>query len=230
MRLIASANSLTSSPKSVANNVLTDDVEREVHHVDGDVTLLPVAPTVSDIDPFMDDRIRIFRNSLPMKCGLCHLPLGAMLGPFSRNHAFSQQHLRTTDRALLYKIIVLHNQDFANVIGVVQKQNMVPTDLVMRDVAVFLRQVLKENNGISRAKAAECEPKQVSLKTSRKSVRPLIAIPTHLVLSCGCHYNQFKRSIGFSGTRRTQGRRAFLLATNLIALVKPEMTLANGGL
>ena len=133
-------------------------------------------------------------------------------------------------RALLYKIVVLHNQDFANVIGVIQKQNMVPTDLVMRDVAVFLRQVLKENNGISRAKAAESEPKQVSLKTPRKSVRPFTAIPTHLVLNCACHYNQFKRSIGFSGTRRTQGRRVFLFATNLIALVKPEMTLANGGL
>ena len=165
-----------------------------------------------------------------MECGLCHLPLGAMLRAFRRDHAFAQQHLRALDRALLYEIVVLHHQDFANVIGVIQKDDVVPADLVMRDVAVFSAPGAGRGGWDWQGESGGIRAKASFVENLAEIGKAPFAIPTHLVLSCGCHYNQFKRSIGFSGARRTQGRRAFLLATNLIALVKPEMTLANGGL
>ena len=66
------------------------------------------------------------------------LPLRAMLSPLAGDHAFSQQHLAAADRALLHKVIVLHDQYFADIFGIVQKNNVVPPDLVMGDIAVLL--------------------------------------------------------------------------------------------
>jgi hypothetical protein len=55
---------------------------------------------------------------------------------------------------------------------------VVPPDLVVRDVAVFLRQMLEKEDWIRGSEPAERKPKEVSLKTRREVI---LAAPGHLV-------------------------------------------------
>jgi hypothetical protein len=47
---------------------------------------------------------------------------------------------------------------------------MVPADFVVRNVAIFIGEMLKERNGIRRAKSAKGKPQKIPLKTGRKAV------------------------------------------------------------
>src|SRR5205814_510364 len=71
---------------------------------------------------------------------------------------------------LLDEVIVLHDEHFPDVVGMIQEKDVVPSDFVMRDVAIFVREVLEQKNRIRRAKTAKGKPKQISLKTGRKAV------------------------------------------------------------
>ena len=73
-----------------------------------------------------------------MKRRLRHLPLHAVLSAFGGDHAFAQQHLRAPDCALFDEVVVLHDQNFADVIGMIQEDDVIPSDLVVSDVAVFV--------------------------------------------------------------------------------------------
>lgn len=78
-----------------------------------------------------------------MKRWLSDLPLRAVLSGLAGDHALTQQHFCALNRALLDEVVVLNYEHFANVVGVIQENDMIPPDLVVRDVAVFLRQVLE---------------------------------------------------------------------------------------
>ena len=143
MRLMASASSSTSSPKIGGKQRLRDDVEREMHHVDGDVALLAGPPAVAQASCLLDDCACVFRDALAMKRGLRHLPLRAVLSAFAGDHALAEQHFCALDRAFLDEVIVLHHEHFANVVGMIQEDDVIPPDLVVGDVAVFLSQVLE---------------------------------------------------------------------------------------
>ncbi len=105
-----------------------------------------------------------------MKRRLRHLPLRAMLSALAGDHAFAEQHLAAADRPLLHKVVVLHHQHFADVFGIVQEDNVIPPDLVVRDVAVFLNQMLKQENRVGGTKPAPGKPQQIALKPGRKAV------------------------------------------------------------
>ena len=141
-----------------------------MHHVDGNIPLFAVPPLIPDPRRFPHHRVRVFRYALPMKCRLRDLPLRAMLSSFAGDHSLAQQHLAAAHRPLLHKIVVLHHQHFADVVGVIQEDDMVPPDLVMRDVAVFLNEMLEQKNRIGRTKPAPGEPQQIALKAGRKAV------------------------------------------------------------
>src|SRR5579864_2730037 len=63
----------------------------------------------------------------------------------------------------------------------IQEDDVVPPDLVVRDVAVGVGQVLKQRDGIRRTKSSPGKPDQIPLKPRRKAVSsgsrlpPLIA-------------------------------------------------------
>jgi hypothetical protein len=88
-----------------------------------------------------------------MKGRLRCLALRAVLSAFAGDHARTQQHFRALHGALLDEVIVLHHKNFADVVGVVQEDDVIPADLVVRDVAIFPGQMLKQKNRIRRAKA-----------------------------------------------------------------------------
>jgi hypothetical protein len=52
----------------------------------------------------------------------------------------------------------------------IQKNDVVMPQLVMRDVAVSVSQMLKEKNRIRRTEFAEHQPEKISLQSGRKAV------------------------------------------------------------
>ncbi len=63
------------------------------------------------------------------------------------------------NRTFLNEVFVLHDEHFANVVGVIEEYDVIPPDLVVSDVAILVGQVLKQEDGIGRAKPAESKPK-----------------------------------------------------------------------
>jgi hypothetical protein len=70
----------------------------------------------------------------------------------------------------------------------IQEDNMVPADLVVGDVSVFLSQMLEEKDGIRRTKPAERKPEQIALEAGREVVTrgPAVTL-SHFVSSGRCH-------------------------------------------
>src|ERR1700722_10534245 len=127
-----------------------------------------------------------------------------MLRAVAGNHALAQQHFCALHRALLGEIFVLYYEHFAEVVGVVQEDDVVPSNLVMRDVAVFLGQVLKEQDRIRGAESAERKPQEISLEAGRKAVldRAPHVVPRNIVSGGSCHRSSVLREgIGEEQTR-----------------------------
>jgi hypothetical protein len=150
MRLIASASS--------------------VHHVDGDVALLAGFPRIPHAHGFARHRSRILGDALTVECRLGNLPLHPVVGTFGGDHPFAEQHLRAPHGSLFDEVIVLHNKHFADVVRMIQEDNVVPPDFVMRNVVILVSQVLEQRDRIRRTKLAPRNPKQVALESVRESV------------------------------------------------------------
>ena len=168
MRLMALASSSTSSRRSVANSVCATTLRVRCIMSMAMSRCSPGSPLVAHADCLADHRAGVFRNALAMKGGLRNLALGAMLSAFAGDHALAQQHLRALDRAFLDEVFVLHDEHFANVVGVIQKDDVIPSDFVVRDVAVFPSQVLKQQDGIRRPKSAKANQKRFRWKPGGK--------------------------------------------------------------
>src|ERR1700733_866388 len=128
-----------------------------------------------------------------MKRRLRHLALRAVLSALARDHARgAQQHFRTLHGAFFDEVLVLHHEHFANVVGMIQEDDVIPPDLVVGDIAIPLRQVLKQQNGIRGTKSAERKPEEIPLETGRKAVLhgPAHLIPGNAVPGCSCHFCQ----------------------------------------
>ena len=71
----------------------------------------------------------------------------------------------------------------------VQKNDVMPSNFVVRDVAVFLGQVLKQQDRIRRTKLAEREPEEVPLEAGRKAIRggPGRIVVGQIIPGRGCH-------------------------------------------
>ena len=82
-----------------------------------------------------------------MECWVCRQALGAVCSPFTGDHPFAEQHLGTLHRAFFDEIVVLYDQHFADVLRMIQENNVVRTDLVVRNIAVGLGEMLKEKMG-----------------------------------------------------------------------------------
>src|SRR5262249_4642631 len=120
---------------------------------------------------FFHHRARILLNTLAVKRRLRDLPLSAMLRAFACNHAFAEQHFAALHRAFFYEVVVLDYQNFADIVRMVQKDDVVPTAFVVCDVSIVIDEVLKESNRIGWAKSAEGKPEKIALKARRKTVR-----------------------------------------------------------
>ena len=122
----------------------------------------------------------VLRNALAMERRLRHLALLAMLRAFGGDHAFAQQHLRAPHGAFFDEIVVLHHQHFADVVRMIQEDDVIPSDLVVRDVAVGVGQVLEQQDGIRGAKPAEGKPEEITLEAGREAVSRVLAAPPML--------------------------------------------------
>jgi hypothetical protein len=113
-------------------------------------------------------------------------------GPLCSNHALAQQHLAALHRPFLDEVVILHYQHFPDVLGMVQKNNMVASEFVMRDVAVGFGEMLKQKDRIDRAEFAKRVPEKIALKTGRKAVFPFFPKRFLRFMPCrGTHSVQF---------------------------------------
>ena len=115
----------------------------------------------------------------------------------------------------------------------VQEDDVIPSDLVMGNVAVGLRQMLEKNDGILRAEFAQGEPEQVALETMREAIRAWFrGWITNMILYGGCHglslvghaaaqESGYRSEIKFSwmNLQNILSKRVTFISTNLI-LVK----------
>ena len=138
-----------------------------------------------------------------MECRLGHLPLGAMLSTFCGNHALAQQHFRALNRPLFDEVVVLNHKHFADVIGMVQENDVMPPNFVVRDVAILPSEVLKEQNRIGGTELAKREPEQISLEAGRKAVltRHGHIVPRHIIPGRSCHPVSLLRGLELWGER-----------------------------
>jgi hypothetical protein len=67
---------------------------------------------------------------------------------------------------------------------VIQEDDVMPADFVVGNVAVFLSQVLKQQDRIRRAELAERKPEEVPLETGREAV---LGGPGRFVSGGSCH-------------------------------------------
>ncbi len=141
-----------------------------MHHVHCDVAPLAVSPRIAHADRLFHDYTAVFRNALLVERGLSRQPLRSMRRAFAGDHALAEQHFGPLHRAFFYEIVVLYHQHFANVFGMVQKNNVMMAEFVVRDVAIGLGEMLKQQDGIGRLKLPEGEPEQVALKAGREAV------------------------------------------------------------
>ena len=139
MRLMALASSSTSSRKSVANSVCATTLRVRCIMSMAMSRCSPWRQRSRMRTASLNHRACVFRDALAMKGRLRHLALRAMLRAFAGDHALAQQHLGALHRALLDEVVVLHDEHFADVVGMIQKDDVIPSDLVVSDVAIFAR-------------------------------------------------------------------------------------------
>src|SRR5208282_1993216 len=107
---------------------------------------------------------------LAMEGRLRRLALGAVLRTLAGNHALAQQHPGAAHCAFLDEIVVLHHQNFANVVGMIEEDDVVPSDFVVRNVAVVVGEVLEKKNRIGGPKSAEGKQEKIALKAGWEAV------------------------------------------------------------
>jgi hypothetical protein len=111
-----------------------------------------------------------------MKSRLCHLSLLPMCSSVDRNHALSEEQLRATLGALLNKVGVLHDEDFPDVLWVVDEDDVTATNFVMGYVPELGRQVLEVVDGINKPPPAQNVPRQIVRHPRWKPVTTLAGI------------------------------------------------------
>jgi hypothetical protein len=81
----------------------------------------------------------------------------------------------------------------------VQENDVMPPDFVVRDVAILPSEVLKEQNRIGGTELAKCEPEQISLEAGRKAVldRPGLIVPRYTIPGRRCHPVSLLRGLEF---------------------------------
>jgi hypothetical protein len=89
---------------------------------------------------------------------------------FAGNHAFAEQHFGALHGSFFYEVVVLHHQHLADVLGIIEKNDMVRTDLVVGDIAVSIGEVLKKKNRICRTELSQRKPQQIAPHAGRKMV------------------------------------------------------------
>ena len=57
--------------------------------------------------------------------------------------------------------LLIRDEHIANQIGVIEEEEMLRSDLVVSDVAILIREMLKEEDWISRAELAKCKPDEI---------------------------------------------------------------------
>ena len=130
-----------------------------------------------------------------MKCRLCRLPLCTMHAAFAGDHSFTQQELRALYGPLLDEVVVLVDQDLADVIGIVEEDDILAANAVMRNIAIVVHESVKKRDRLDRVQLTHDLPYQVALRSRWKNV---VTPPNQDRLCTGNRQGVAKCQAGFS--------------------------------
>src|SRR5579871_155038 len=148
-----------------------DDLEREGHHGGANVDGLAGLPLVAMGGGADDDLVAVGGDALAMKGWRGDAALTDVDGVVGGDEAFAEEDLHAADGALFDEGGGLSDEDFANVVGVVNEDDRRAHEAVVGDVAISAEKVLEEENG-----AAKFDPGLVgvegegALKAGREAV------------------------------------------------------------
>src|SRR5512146_2028511 len=105
-----------------------------------------------------------------MEGGLRDLALLAMSGAGGGDHAFAEQQLGASLGALFHEVGGLHDEDFADVLGIIEKNDVLASDPVVANVAVPVDEVLEVTDGVRQSPPPESLPGEVLRHSGWKAV------------------------------------------------------------
>ena len=147
------------------------DFERELHHRGGYIELLSFAPALAHRGCTVDHRVGVGLDALAMECRCCDSALAHVELAFAGYQPFAEQDLHSLLRALFDEGRGLGDEDFADQIRIVDKDDVAAAEFVVRDVAVFAYKVLEQQDGIARfEEAVEEIERQIAREAGGKSI------------------------------------------------------------
>jgi len=162
------------------NDLILRDVRRGGrdgrHALRADVDGLSRNPGGTAQQSALRHHVAIGSDALAMKGGRSDAPLAHVEAALAGDEAFAQQDLHAALGALFDEGGGLGDQDLADQLWIIDENDVVGAELVMRNNTVLTDQVLKQQDRVPRAeKAAEQIQRQVALKSRRKSIVCLFA-------------------------------------------------------
>ena len=150
-----------------------DDLEGELHHLRADVDGLAGVPACAAQRGALGHDIGIGGDALAMEGRRGDAPLAHVEGALAGDEAFAEQDLHAALGALLDHLLRMVDQDFADEVGMVDEDDVLPAQLVVRDAAVGGGEVFEEQDGVRRLEEAAAEiEEQIERKAGRIAIPP----------------------------------------------------------
>src|SRR5262245_40864949 len=93
--------------------------------------------------------------ALPVEGRLGECALRLVEFSLACDQSFPDQHLHALDRAFLDETVVLNDQYFANIVGIVEYNDVSAVQTIMRRLAVFIGEVREQRNRVPRTELTE---------------------------------------------------------------------------
>src|ERR1700741_3248062 len=89
-------------------------------------------------------------DALAMECRGSDAPLPHVEGAFAGDETFAEQNFHAPLGALLDNLLGVVDQHFADEVGVIDEDDVLPAQFIVRDAAVSGSEVFEEKDGVRR--------------------------------------------------------------------------------
>ena len=146
---------------------LADDREREPVHLPGDVQRGAVGPRVPHPIRVRHHRAAVAGDPIAVKRRLHQAALAQVHGALARQQPFAEQALRALQPAALDEVLVVRDEDVADVLRAVDEEDRFAAHPVGHDVAVRAREVRVERERVA-ARPIDQRAEQRGLRSGRR--------------------------------------------------------------
>src|SRR5579883_2114699 len=122
----------------------TYDHQGQLQHLLRHIDLRAILPGLRLLPGGLDHRGGIAGDALAMKGGLNQAPLLLMGWPIVGNQSPAQHAVESHHALALAEVFMLHDQQFANIVGMIEKEHVFPTYLAVDNITVGLLQMREQ--------------------------------------------------------------------------------------